>query len=330
MALAQGQHSPAVACLQRATQAAGPGAAVLVGSGGESGYRAHCLLATLADAAGSQNIALHHFLTGLRHSPAYPPSVAGVLRQRVPTALFGAVEFELSRLGRREPAYQAAIVDFFLLHRAFAAVERLLATWPLDTGAQQRLAARLAGFAPLYRPSTRPPGARAGLMIEGPLLMHSSVAQINRQLAAALQADARFDLWLEPTLPGEQPEAAFPGPAGWRAAWRRLPARLDLTIRHGWPPNFEPPPAGKLALILPWELGAIPRAWLRQLPCADAIWVPSEFVRQVLIRAGAAGERVAVIPNAVALDQYTPAGAAIRPAGTRAVSFLFVGGAIER
>lgn len=330
LALAQRDRAAAVTFLKQATRSLPSGGSVFVGSGGESGYRAHCLLATVAESAGGQSSALHHFLTGVRQRPAHAPSVAGVLRQRVPQSLFAAVELELSALGRREPQYQAAIADFFLLHRAFAATERLIATWPLATEDQQRLTARLSALAPLYQPMLRLPWMSAGVMIEGPLLMHTSVAQINRQLAAALQAEKQLEVALDPTLPAEQPEAAFPRPAAWAANLRRLPSRLDLTIRHGWPPNFDPPAAGRLAVILPWEFGAIPKSWIAPMQRVDEIWVPSEFVRHVLLRAGVAAERVVVIPNGVDLELYQPNGDRHRPEGSRATSFLFVGGAIRR
>src|SRR6185437_15831331 len=125
------------------------------------------------------------------------------------------------------------IADFFLLHRAFAATERLIATWPLATEDQQRLTARISALAPLYQSTLRLPSMSAGVMIEGPLLMHTSVAQINRQLAAALQAEKQLEVALDPTLPAEQPEAAFPRPAGWAAKFpspRGRPPRRHLAL----------------------------------------------------------------------------------------------------
>ncbi|HET9784479.1 MAG TPA: glycosyltransferase, partial [Terriglobales bacterium] len=173
-------------------------------------------------------------------------------------------------------------------------------------------------------------GARAGVVLQGPFQMHASVARINRYLAAALEADAGLELALDPTLAAEEPDAAFSRPAAWSAGLRRLPQRLDLTVRHGWPPSFEPPPTGKLTLILPWEFGAVPRSWVKPLQKLDEIWVPSAFVRQVLTQAGVSGDKIVVIPNGVDLDLYQPAGEVARPEGTRATCFLFVGGAIKR
>ena len=330
LSLAQGRGGDAVACLQRATRPAEPEAPLYIGCGGESGYRAHHLLALLAEHTGHQSVAVHHFLTGVRHAPAFAPAVAGLLRQRVPAALFGAVQWELTRLGRREPEYQAAVFDFFLAHRAFEATEHLLRVWPLAAEAQAALQARYDALAPLYRPSPRPAEQAAGVVLSGPLLMHASVARINRYLAAGLQADTGLDVALEPTLPGEEPLAAFPRHAAWSRGLGRLPRRLDLTIRHGWPPDFRRPAAGQLAMILPWEFGAIPRAWLPGLAAADEVWVPSQFVRAVLGRAGVDPAHVVVIPNGVDLDLYAPQGERTRPEGARRLCFRFVGGAIRR
>ncbi|HUX65940.1 MAG TPA: glycosyltransferase family 4 protein [Terriglobales bacterium] len=328
--LAQGRGGEAVGCLQRATRPAQAEAPLYVGSGGEAGYRAHHLLAVLAEHTGRQPVALHHFLTGVRHAPAFAPSVAGLLRQRVPASLFAAVQWELTRLGRREPEYQSVVFDFFLAHRAFEAAEHLLRVWPLAGETQATLQRRYAALAPLYRPSPRPPDQAAGVVLSGPLLMHASVARINRYLGAGLQADPGLEVALEPTLPGEEPLAAFPRHAAWSRGLGRLPRRLDLTIRHGWPPDFRRPATGRLALILPWEFGAIPREWLAGLAAADEVWVPSQFVRGVLGRAGVDTERVVVIPNGVDLELYAPQGERARPEGSRRVNFLFVGGAIRR
>ncbi len=54
----------------------------------------------------------------------------------------------------------------------------------------------------------------------------------------------------------------------------------DVEVRHQWPPDLGPARAGRLAIIQPWEFGAIPEAWLEPLHAnVDELWVPSEFVR---------------------------------------------------
>lgn len=331
LALADDQPVRALASLQQATAPprSGSASAIYVGSGGESGYRAHHLLAMLAEKTGHQQLAWQHYLTGLRHSPAYVPSLIGLLRQRLSPAMFMAAQWELSRVGRREPPYQRPIFDFFLLHRAWEAARNLLRIWPMEPDFQAELQTRLESLAPLYRPNPRPAGVRPGVVLSGPFWMHSSVARINRYLAAGLAGDSGLDLALEPSAAGLEPPTSFPGSEGWRERLRALPRRLDLTIRHGWPPDGSAPPTGKLALILPWEFGAIPKAWLRTLH-ADEFWVPSKFVRDVLIRAGIAAERVAVIPNGFDPTLYRSDGEKFKPDAARAVNFLFAGGAIAR
>jgi glycosyltransferase involved in cell wall biosynthesis len=331
--VAAGRGGEAVAALQRATRPAPKDkdaeARVYVGSGGEGGYRAHALLALLAEATGRQQVTIHHFLSGARATPAYAPAVAGLLRQRVPRAMWSAASGELTRLARREPVYQGAVFDWLLAHRDFEAARAALHTWPIAAEDADALRARLERLAPLYRPSLRG-AAPAGVILRGPFGMHASTARINRYLAAGLAADAALDVALEPTLPAEEPAASIAWPPRWAAALGRQPQRLDLTIHHGWPPEFLRPPAGKLAVILPWEFGAAPRAWAREQRQADEIWVPSAFVRDVLARAGLDRARLQIIPNGVDLDVYAPEGERYRPAQARGVEFLFVGGAIQR
>jgi glycosyltransferase involved in cell wall biosynthesis len=121
-----------------------------------------------------------------------------------------------------------------------------------------------------------------------------------------------------------------------RALDAPLPRIADVEVRHQWPPDFSPPPAGRLAAIVPWEFGAVPRAWLAAIEAnVDELWVPSEFVRRMYLDGGAEPGRVHVIPNGVDLELFTPERpdsivpehGDTRSAGTR---FLFVGGLIWR
>jgi glycosyltransferase involved in cell wall biosynthesis len=106
---------------------------------------------------------------------------------------------------------------------------------------------------------------------------------------------------------------------------------LDLTIRHHWPHDFSAPSAGKLAAIVPWEFGAVPRAWVKQIEKnVDELWVPSGFVRDVFVRCGVHPERIAVVPNGVNTHSFCPEGKSWKPPEARGFTFLFVGGAIGR
>lgn len=339
IALAEGRPADAMAALKRATApepvAAEAGAANepavphYVGCGGEAGYRSHYLLALMAEHTGRQQVALHHFLSGVRQRPAFAPAVAGLLRQRLPPDHFASLRDEFSRLGRQHPEWRESLLDFCLLHQDLAWAHELMRRWPLAPGERAVLAARLEAGAPAA-PAPRPADEPAGVLLSGPVLTHSSMALINRRLAAAFATNHRLELALEPTQLADQPAAAFAGHQLWAPALQRRPRHLALTIRHGWPPNFRRPSSGRLAVILPWEFGAIPRRWVAELNAVDAVWVPSAFVREVLARAGVELSRIAVIPNGVDLELFTPQGESHRPAGVRGCEFLFVGGAIER
>jgi glycosyltransferase involved in cell wall biosynthesis len=112
-----------------------------------------------------------------------------------------------------------------------------------------------------------------------------------------------------------------------------LPHPADVEIRHQWPPDLRPPRSGRLALIQPWEFGAIPVDWVAPLQRdVDEVWVPSEFVRAMYLRAGLESDRVHVVPNGVDLDRFTPEGPRLEldVGGRDGIRFLFVGGAIGR
>jgi len=111
-----------------------------------------------------------------------------------------------------------------------------------------------------------------------------------------------------------------------------LPHVADVEVRHQWPPDLRPARSGRLAVIQPWEFGAIPRSWVEPLQeNVDELWVPSELVREMYIAGGIEPDRVVTIPNG-----YDPE--VFRPEGDRypldlapgVVSFLFHGGLIWR
>ena len=165
----------------------------------------------------------------------------------------------------------------------------------------------------------------------GPFLVHSSIARVNREVAAALLSGADADVGLKPRGFATQPPQSFPHGEAIRTAFYRQPRHLDLTIRHHWPHDFSRPPVGRLAVILPWEFGAVPRRWVEGIQQnVDELWVPSAFVRDVFRRCGVDRERIAVIPNGVDTEVFRPEGESWRPAQARGFVFLFVGGMIPR
>jgi glycosyltransferase involved in cell wall biosynthesis len=111
-----------------------------------------------------------------------------------------------------------------------------------------------------------------------------------------------------------------------------LPHAADVEVRHQWPPDLSPPRSGRLAVIQPWEYGAIPREWIAGMRTqVDELWVPSEFVRDMYLAAGMPGERVVSLPNGVDLELFKPDGDRYPlPGAEQATRFLFVGGLIPR
>jgi glycosyltransferase involved in cell wall biosynthesis/GT2 family glycosyltransferase len=142
--------------------------------------------------------------------------------------------------------------------------------------------------------------------------LHTSLSHINNEVTARLTDVRRLD----------RDGAPIDGP---------LPHAADVEVRHQWPPDLRPPRSGRLAVIQPWEFGAIPVEWLAPLQRdVDEVWVPSQFVRRMYLDAGLENDRVHVVPNGVDLERFRPDGAAYPLIGTPAVRFLFVGGAIGR
>ena len=112
-----------------------------------------------------------------------------------------------------------------------------------------------------------------------------------------------------------------------------LPHAADVEVRHQWPPDLRAPTAGRLAVIQPWEFGAVPREWVEAIrERVDELWVPSEFVRQMYVAGGVDPDRVVAVPNGVDLTQFAPDGDALEIPGVAAgtTRFLFVGGLIWR
>jgi glycosyltransferase involved in cell wall biosynthesis len=110
-----------------------------------------------------------------------------------------------------------------------------------------------------------------------------------------------------------------------------LPLPAQVEVRHQFPPDLSPARSGRLALIQPWEFGAVPRDWVEPMRRhVDELWVPSEYVRRMYLEAGVPAERVVVVPNGVDLDRFRPDGPVLDLDTGRGTTFLFVGGLISR
>jgi glycosyltransferase involved in cell wall biosynthesis len=302
-----------------------------VGSGGETSYRSSWLLGTICEQVGEQDRALSHFLPGAYQRPAFTPSVAGILRQRLSRFRAEQLHQPLCELVRREPAYLAAVFDFFLLHGVLAPPRRLLRTLPLPEESRAALQLRLDSVERRLRPGPRREDEKPGVRLEGSLLILSGHARINQALGCALLESDSLDVTLEPSESGSAAARVLPQREKMARGLRRQISRLDLTIRHQWPPDFRAPESGRLACIVPWEHRAVPCAWVREIESTvDELWVPSRFVAEAFAGGGVQPERVHVIPNGFDPQVFHPRVAAARPPGWRSCVFLFVGGTILR
>jgi glycosyltransferase involved in cell wall biosynthesis len=175
----------------------------------------------------------------------------------------------------------------------------------------------LEGYYAGGRPAANPlpSGPRAVRWI-GDHTLHTSLSIINREVAGRLRDEAGLRVQrVERTgVSADEP----------------LPHVADVEVRHQWPPDFRVAPAGRLALIQPWEFGAIPRDWVAPIEeNVDEVWVPSEFVRRMYLDSGIAAERVHVVPNGVDLDRFTSEGPVL-DLDAPGLRLLFVGGLIRR
>lgn len=111
---------------------------------------------------------------------------------------------------------------------------------------------------------------------------------------------------------------------------RVIPSDVQVTVRHGWPPNWNPPPKGKWVLIQPWEFGVLPEEWVKKLPAVDEVWVPTHFVKRQYVDSGVPEGKVFVIPNGVDPDKFRPNVKPYHVDTKKKFKFLYVGGTIHR
>ena len=301
-----------------------------VGSGGENSFRLSWLLGLQALRSGHDRLAFRHLLASLGANPSFEPAQE-IFKLRVPSEILEKCQWNFCQVARHEPRLLDRTIDYLLLHRCFDAARRLVETGPVSDEARATLQERLDRALMPFKPGARSSPGKCGITLEGPFLEHSSLARINREIGLSLLRDADRDTVLEPSLYASVPPEKLQGGDLIRQAMDRRLDRLDLTIRHRWPPDFRRPARGKLVVILPWEYGAVPRVWVHQInQNVDELWVPSRFVRDVLGRCGVRSELIQVIPNGIDPSLFTPKGAIQRPHAVRRFMFLFVGGAIRR
>ncbi len=311
------------------------------GSGGENSYRCDWLLGVVAAQVGDDRVAFERFLVGLRCNSAFEPSLTELLKLRLPRSLIEGNQHVFTRAARWNPFLARRIFEYLLTHHAFDAARLIARTVQLDPEERERMESQLARYAVPIQEAVRSAIDRRncgghlkqalGVALEGAFFEQSSLARVNRQIARSLLSSDDFEVRLEPSVPAALPPHLLPdGKTLLPAVHRRL-YHADLTIRHHWPPDFRRPSTGKLAVILPWEFGGVPRVWIEQIQRnVDELWVPSNFVREIFVRNGVDAERITVVPNGYDPKIFTPDGPTLRPQGSRGFIFLFVGGAIPR
>jgi glycosyltransferase involved in cell wall biosynthesis/tetratricopeptide (TPR) repeat protein len=218
------------------------------------------------------------------------------------------------------------------------------------------------------KPCTRPkprdvvagPTQTFGIVWEGEQLAVHSLAHVNRAIAGKLMERGHgLSLWatdragdpaptldLEPHLrqrvreaceqmgTGTGPPAAlsmFPTARPEPVPIYSQARSVDVHVRHQWPPQFTPPPAGAWVIMQHWEFGSLPRAWIEPMSRqVDEIWVASHWVQHCFAQSGIPADQVRVIPLGVDPERFHPQVTPLRLQTGKRFRFLFVGGTIYR
>ena len=294
----------------------------------------------MAAKIGNDRVAFQHFLVGLKCNRLFEPSFTELLKLRLPRSMIESHQYVFTQAVRGNPRLATKIFEYLLALGAVDAARRIARTVPLEPAQRESMENQLASTrTPIHvavehtvdQSCRRESKRRVGIVFEGPFFESSSLARVNREVAHGLLSSPEHDVRLEPSAPAALPSRLLPeGDALAQAVHKRL-HQTDLTIRHQWPPNLRRPPTGKLAVILPWEYGGVPKVWIEEIEAnVDELWVPSNFVREVFVGNGVDARHVTVIPNGYDPRIFRPEGPTFRPQGSRTFVFLFVGGAIPR
>lgn len=168
---------------------------------------------------------------------------------------------------------------------------------------------------------------------EGDALNYHSLAVVNRELLKELSLQPRFELEVRNySDPSYLPVANNPEFPVLQHLFKPLSGQPDVVLRHHWPPDFSMPhTGGHWVMIQPWEFGSLPERWVYNInKFLDQAWVPSHFVRESYLRSGVLPEKVAVVPNGVDTEQFSPHAPALVLPTEKQFKFLYVGGGILR
>lgn len=201
-----------------------------------------------------------------------------------------------------------------------------------DHGAVARAAlARLAKLVPRPRRARAVDDATPAVLLRGSLFGAHSLAGVNRDLARALLRRGGMALGLV-DAEGAALDPADPAYSALHPLVGDLLPRVDVTLRHAWPPRLGAEPQGRVAQFLHWEYGPPPLEWLRAHETTlDEVWAASTHVRDGMVDGGMDPERVALVPLGVDPGRFRP-GLPPLPLGDAAPGcrLLFVGGLLWR
>jgi glycosyltransferase involved in cell wall biosynthesis/tetratricopeptide (TPR) repeat protein len=174
-------------------------------------------------------------------------------------------------------------------------------------------------------------GSKIQVAWEGSFLDYGSLSHVNRELARALTRQSDFVVHRVGgnTLVGNTAQS----PELEQLASRMKaapPTAAQVTVRHGWPPDWRRPASGKLVVIQPWEFGALPQEWVANSRQVDEFWAPSTYVRDVYVNSGVPQEKVKIVPNGIDPEKFRPEVQPMALATKKSFKFLFVGGTIGR
>jgi glycosyltransferase involved in cell wall biosynthesis len=234
-----------------------------------------------------------------------------------------------------EPVYHVAGTQVAFLHKLAGSRPPVMRSAVTQGG--KGLAAVAAPSAPqgtnaATTAGARPPRGPLATVWEGSQEEVQSLAVVNRQLCARLLGRGHEVSLLPRHFPTEAGVPRLPAPPALAARFRAPLSRpCDVHVRHRWPPDFEPPPAGRWVLMQPWEFGSLPRAWAGSVAeQVDEVWAYTKVVRDCYVESGVPAERVHVVPLGVDVARFHPGVAALPLKTRRRFKFLFVGGTIRR
>jgi glycosyltransferase involved in cell wall biosynthesis/Tfp pilus assembly protein PilF len=164
---------------------------------------------------------------------------------------------------------------------------------------------------------------------EGSYLDFGSLSHTNREMTRIL-ADAPKLAITRLSQEKLSPEQSMDFQKLARSLNSNPPGKVDITVRHAWPPSWKPPTSGAWVLFQPWEYGVLPAEWAERIKSVDEVWAPSDYARRVYVDSGVPPGKVKIVPHGIDPEKFQPSVAPMKLATGKTFKFLFVGGTIHR